>query len=34
MFQAVKQVAMDDRVEGFVNGSNSDFVYYRLVEKN
>jgi peptide/nickel transport system substrate-binding protein len=34
MFQAVKQVAMADRVEGFVNGSNSDFVYYRLVEKN
>jgi peptide/nickel transport system substrate-binding protein len=33
MFQAVKQVAMDDRVEGFVNGAVSDFVYYRLVEK-
>ncbi len=34
MFQAVKQVAMADNVTGFVNGSNSDFVYYRLVEKN
>jgi len=34
MFQAVKQVAMAEGVEGFVNGSNSDFVYYRLVEKN
>jgi peptide/nickel transport system substrate-binding protein len=33
MFQAVKQVAMADRVEGFVNGAVSDFVYYRLVEK-
>jgi len=34
MFQAVKQVAMADNVTGFVNGSNSDFVYYRLVEKD
>jgi peptide/nickel transport system substrate-binding protein len=34
MFQATKQVAMADEVEGFVNGATSDFVYYRLVEKN
>jgi peptide/nickel transport system substrate-binding protein len=34
MFQAVKQVAMAKDVTGFVNGSTSDFVYYRLVEKN
>ncbi|MFN4099190.1 MAG: ABC transporter substrate-binding protein, partial [Pararhodobacter sp.] len=34
MFQAVKQVAMADNVTGFVNGSNSDFVYYRMVEKS
>lgn len=34
MFQAVKQVAMADEVEGFVNGATSDFVYYRLVTKN
>lgn len=34
MFQAVKQVAMDDRIQGFVNGAVSDFVFYRLVEKN
>ncbi|MEP3279686.1 MAG: ABC transporter substrate-binding protein [Stappiaceae bacterium] len=33
MFQAVKQVAMADGVEGFVNGANADYVYYRLVEK-
>jgi peptide/nickel transport system substrate-binding protein len=33
MFQAVKQVAMADRVKGFVNGATSDFVYYRLVTK-
>lgn len=33
MFQAVKQVAMADDVEGFVNGATSDFVYYRLVDK-
>lgn len=34
MFQAVKQVAMADNVNGFVNGANADYVYYRLVEKN
>ena len=34
MFQAVKQVAMNDKVEGFVNGAISDYVYYRLVTKN
>ncbi len=34
MFQAVKQVAMAANVEGFVNGATSDFVFYRLVEKN
>jgi peptide/nickel transport system substrate-binding protein len=34
MFQAVKQVAMADNVDGFVNGATSDFVFYRLVEKN
>lgn len=34
MFQAVKQVAMADEVDGFVNGANADYVYYRLVEKN
>lgn len=34
MFQAVKQVAMADKVQGFVNGATSDFVYYRLVQKN
>ncbi|MEM9640790.1 MAG: ABC transporter substrate-binding protein [Pseudomonadota bacterium] len=33
MFQAVKQVAMADDVEGFVNGANADYVYYRLVDK-
>jgi len=33
MFQAVKQVAMADKVKGFVNGATSDFVFYRLVEK-
>ncbi|WP_273689309.1 ABC transporter substrate-binding protein [Ketogulonicigenium vulgare] len=33
MFQAVKQVAMADNVEGFVNGASSDYVYYRLVTK-
>ena len=33
MFQAVKQVAMDNAVNGFVNGANADYVYYRLVEK-
>lgn len=34
MFQATKQVAMADNVEGFVNGAISDYVYYRLVEKD
>lgn len=34
MFQAVKQVAMNGKVQGYVNGATSDFVYYRLVTKN
>ncbi len=34
MFQAAYQVAMDKKVEGYVNGATSDFVYYRLVTKN
>jgi peptide/nickel transport system substrate-binding protein len=34
MFQAVKQVAMADKVQGYVNGASADYVYYRLVEKN
>jgi peptide/nickel transport system substrate-binding protein len=34
MFQAVKQVAMSEKVQGYVNGATSDFVYYRLVTKN
>ncbi len=34
MFQAVKQVAMNEKVSGYVNGATSDFVYYRLVSKN
>jgi peptide/nickel transport system substrate-binding protein len=34
MFQAVQQVGMQPMVSGFVNGATSDFVYYRLVEKN
>ena len=34
MFQAAYQVAMDKGVTGYVNGATSDFVYYRLVEKN
>lgn len=33
MFQASYQVAMDKDVSGYVNGATSDFVYYRLVEK-
>ncbi|WP_424965302.1 ABC transporter substrate-binding protein [Dinoroseobacter sp. S375] len=33
MFQAIKQVAMRDNVQGFVNGATSDYVFYRLVEK-
>jgi peptide/nickel transport system substrate-binding protein len=34
MFQAAYQVAMDDDVTGYVNGATSDFVYYRLVDKD
>lgn len=34
MFQASYQVAMDADVSGYVNGATSDFVYYRLVDKN
>ncbi|SDL52536.1 ABC transporter substrate-binding protein [Aliiruegeria lutimaris] len=34
MFQASYQVAMDSGVTGYVNGATSDFVFYRLVEKN
>ncbi|WP_434802951.1 ABC transporter substrate-binding protein [Paracoccus albus] len=34
MFQAAYQVAMNNAVTGYVNGATSDFVYYRLVEKN
>ncbi|APX10585.1 ABC transporter substrate-binding protein [Tateyamaria omphalii] len=33
MFQAIKQVAMRDTIQGFVNGATSDYVFYRLVEK-
>lgn len=34
MFQASYQVAMDADVSGYVNGATSDFVFYRLVEKD
>jgi peptide/nickel transport system substrate-binding protein len=34
MFQAAYQVAMDNDVSGYVNGATSDFVYYRLVDKD
>lgn len=34
MFQASYQAAMDKDVTGYVNGATSDFVYYRLVEKD
>ena len=34
MFQAAYQVAMDEGVSGYVNGATSDFVFYRLVEKD
>jgi peptide/nickel transport system substrate-binding protein len=34
MFQAIKQVAMRDNIKGFVNGATSDYVFYRLVEKD
>jgi peptide/nickel transport system substrate-binding protein len=33
MFQATYQVAMAPNVNGYVNGTSSDFVYYRLVTK-
>lgn len=33
MFQAALQIGMAANVDGYVNGSNSDFVYYRLVTK-
>ncbi len=33
MFQATYQVAMDQGVTGYVNGATSDFVFYRLVDK-
>ncbi|MEX2365997.1 MAG: hypothetical protein WD601_05290, partial [Pseudohongiellaceae bacterium] len=33
MFQATKQVAMANEVQGFVNGAISDYVFYRLVTK-
>ncbi|WP_417447257.1 ABC transporter substrate-binding protein [Kangiella sp.] len=33
MFQATKQVAMNKKVKGFVNGAISDYVFYRLVTK-
>lgn len=33
MFQATYQVAMAVGVTGYVNGATSDFVYYRLVDK-
>ncbi|WP_394170211.1 ABC transporter substrate-binding protein [Saccharospirillum alexandrii] len=33
MFQATKQVAMANQVQGFVNGAISDYVFYRLVTK-
>lgn len=34
MFQAAYQVAMADGVTGYVNGATSDFVFYRLVDKD
>jgi peptide/nickel transport system substrate-binding protein len=34
MFQAAYQVAMDKGVTGYVNGATSDFVFYRLVDKD
>jgi peptide/nickel transport system substrate-binding protein len=34
MFQAAYQVAMAKDVTGYVNGATSDFVFYRLVEKD
>ena len=34
MFQATLQVAMAEKVEGYVQGASADLVFYRLVEKN
>lgn len=34
MFQAAYQVGMNPSVSGYINGATSDFVYYRLVEKD
>lgn len=34
MFQATKQVAMSERLSGFVNGAIADYLYYRLVNKD
>ncbi len=34
MFQAASQIAMGQNVNGYVNGAASDFVYYRLVDKD
>ncbi|GAA6177379.1 ABC transporter substrate-binding protein [Sulfitobacter pacificus] len=34
MFQAASQIAMGQNVSGYVNGAASDFVYYRLVDKD
>ena len=34
MFQASYEVAMGADVSGYVNGATSDFVFYRLVEKD
>ena len=33
-FQATQQVAMDEAVDGYVNGASADLVFYRLVEKD
>jgi peptide/nickel transport system substrate-binding protein len=33
MFQAAYLVGMAEDVTGYVNGATSDFVFYRLVEK-
>lgn len=33
MFQATYEVAMQDNLQGYVNGATSDFVFYRLVTK-
>ena len=34
MFQATYQVGMAAGVSGYVNGATSDFVFYRLVNKD